>query len=112
LSSPTQRTLAALRADGWVAQVVEHWNAFARIRQDLWGCIDVLAMREGRILGVQATSGTNVQARMKKSMAEPRLKIWLSAGGEFEVWGWRKVGKKGKRKTWQVRREIIVEEML
>ena len=39
--TPTARSLNRLRADGWLAQVVERWNAHAMIRQDLFGFIDV-----------------------------------------------------------------------
>ena len=42
--TPTQRTLAECRRRGWTAAVVEKWNPHARIRQDLFGCIDILAV--------------------------------------------------------------------
>jgi hypothetical protein len=45
--SPTQRTLAECRKRGWVCQVVEKWNPHARIRQDLFGCIDIVALVPG-----------------------------------------------------------------
>jgi len=38
-ASPTQRTLKKLRDEVYLAQVVEKWNAFAKIRQDLFGII-------------------------------------------------------------------------
>ena len=38
-TSPTQRTLKYLRDKGYTAQVVEHWNAFAKRRIDLFGVI-------------------------------------------------------------------------
>jgi len=106
MTSPTQRTLARLRKDGWTAQVVERWNPYAHIRQDLFGIIDILAIRKDEILGVQATSGSNVPARVKKSLEEGResLERWLLAGGHYEVWGWAKRGARGKRKLWTVRR--------
>ncbi|WP_428851320.1 hypothetical protein [Imbroritus primus] len=50
-TSPTQRTLALLRKEGYTAEVTEHWNAFAGIRQDLFNVIDVLALGDGEILG-------------------------------------------------------------
>lgn len=72
------------------AQVVERWNSFARVRQDLFGCIDVVACTEHGILGIQATTKANVAARVRKSLALPTLRAWLEAGGMFEVWGWHK----------------------
>ncbi len=102
--TPTQRTLAHLRKEGWTVQVVEKWNAFAKIRQDLFGCIDLVACRPGMLLGVQATSMTNVSARVTKSLAEPRLLEWLRAGGQFWVIGWGKKGKAGTVKKWTMRK--------
>jgi regulator of sigma D len=101
--SPTQRSLAWLRLRGYTAQVVEKWNPHAKIRQDLFGCIDVVACFPGVLVGVQACAGSSVSARLKKALAEPRLVDWLRAGGAFVVHGWRKVGAKGKRKQWDVR---------
>lgn len=93
MASPTQRTLERLRKNGEVCQVVEKWNAFARIRVDLFGCIDIVSVVPGRVgvLGIQATSRGNVNARIAKSLAEPKLLTWLQAKNEFEVWGWGKL---------------------
>jgi hypothetical protein len=44
MSSPAQRTLQALRRDGYLAAVAEKWNAFSRTRADLFGFADVLAV--------------------------------------------------------------------
>lgn len=104
--SPTQRSLARLRELGYVAQVVERWNPHARVRQDLFGCIDILAIEPGSktpILGVQACAAASVSERLKKAIAEPRLMQWIRSGGSFEVWGWSKRGARGKRKVWSVR---------
>jgi hypothetical protein len=106
--TPTQRTLARLRAEGWVAVGVERWNPHARIRQDLFGCIDVLAVSEtGGILGVQACAAASHAARRAKAIAEPSLLAWLRAGGRFQVMSWRKAGARGKRKLWAARVEEI-----
>jgi hypothetical protein len=98
--SPTQRTLAHLRKDGWRVQVVEHWNHFARRRIDLFGVIDLVAVRPGETLGVQATSGANVSARVSKSRESEGLRAWLEAGNTFRVFGWRKLTRGQKRPTW------------
>lgn len=98
--SPTARTLERQRKEGWTAQVVEKWNAHARVRIDLFGCLDVVAIGNG-ILGVQATSGSNLAARRTKSAAEPKLLTWLASGGRFQLWGWRKLKKSNR---WEVRR--------
>lgn len=102
--SPTSRTLKLFRDDGWTAAVTERWNAHAKIRQDLFGFIDIVAMRQGfGIVGVQATSGANVAKRIAKIRELPDHETWLKAGGRIFVIGWRKVGPRGKTKKWQPR---------
>lgn len=103
MSSPTQRTLAMLKKRGAVSQVVERWCQFSHKRVDLFGIIDIVACVDGRILGVQATSGDNVSKRLLKATEEPRLRAWLLCGGRFIVIGWRKGGAVGKRKLWSAR---------
>jgi hypothetical protein len=43
--TPTQRSMAYLKKEGYRVAVVERWNPHARIRQDLFGVIDLLAIR-------------------------------------------------------------------
>jgi hypothetical protein len=105
--TPTARTLQALRKDGYTAEVVEKWNAYAKVRNDLFGIIDVLAVMPNEILGIQATSGSNVSARVAKAKAAPKLLDWLAARGRFEIWGWRKLKRSRK---YEVR--IVVFELL
>lgn len=88
MTSPTQLSLAKLRREGWIAEVVERWNPHARVRNDLFGCIDVLALKEGRTLGVQATSSSNVSARVRKIAEAEHVPAMREAGWELAVWGW------------------------
>jgi len=106
MSSPTQRSRDWLKKRGIESQIVERWNSFARIRQDLFGFVDIVAV-EARIIAIQVTSGTNVAARINKIFDEPRAKAWLAAGGLIEVHGWRKTGAAGKRKLWNLRRVTV-----
>lgn len=107
-TSPTQRSLKHLRDQGYTAAVVEKWNPHAHIRQDLFGVIDIVAMRaDVGILAVQTTTMGNVPARKLKAMGEPRLKVWLESGGLFTLHGWSMRGKKGKRKLWEIRTEEV-----
>ena len=92
MSSPTQRSLALLRERGYVATVTEHWNSFARIRQDLYGIIDVLGVGHGHTLAVQTTSYSNVSARIRKIRESPAAPELLRAGWQIVVHGWYKVG--------------------
>jgi carbonic anhydrase len=88
--SPTERTLAYLRKLGYSAVVTERWNPFAKIRQDLFGIVDVLAVRRGETLAVQCTSATNVAARVNKIAAHESTPRLREAGWRLEVHGWRK----------------------
>jgi hypothetical protein len=108
VSSPCSRSLAYLRRQGYVAGVVERWNAHAGvrgIRQDFLGIIDLIGVRVpligegGGVLGVQATTADNLAARLKKARATPELHTWIGAGARFELHAW------GKRKDgrWHVR---------
>ena len=90
-SSPTTRTLARLRELGYVATITERWNAHARIRQDLFGFIDVLALRDGEVLGVQACAGASASARVKKIIEHENLNAVRKSGIRIEVWAWRKL---------------------
>lgn len=107
--SPTQRALAHCKKQGWTAQVVEKWNPFAHIRQDLFGVIDIIVLDGlgGGPLGVQVTAGSAHAARRTKALAEPRLATWLSSPARFEIWSYSKRGDAGKRKLWTLRREPI-----
>lgn len=105
--TPTQRTLAECKRLGYTAQVVERWNQYARVRVDLFGVIDIVALTPDGILGIQACAGASHAARLKKSLDEPRLHTWIASGGLFAVWSWAKRGARGKRKTWTLRAEAI-----
>lgn len=91
MSSPTQRTLKHLRDLGYpLVQVVEKWNPHARIRQDLFGIIDVVAVSDTEIVAVQSTSGGNVAARVAKIVESAALPILQRVGIRVIVHGWRK----------------------
>jgi len=108
-SSPTQRALKDLRSLGFVAAVVERFNPHAKVRQDLFGFIDIVAcFPEFGVLGVQACAGASHAARRAKILAEPRVRPWLESGGRVEVWSYRRAGAAGRRKVWTLRREEVV----
>lgn len=89
--SPTERSLKHLRQLGYVAAVVEKWNAHARIRQDAFGILDIIALTpDGETIGVQTTSGSNVSARVKKITEHPSLVALRKCGWRVIVQGWRK----------------------
>ena len=89
--SPTQRSLQYLRNQGYTVAVVEKWNPHARIRQDLFGCIDLLAIRDGETLAIQACAGSSLSARVKKITDHENLAAVRKAGWRIEVMAWRKL---------------------
>jgi hypothetical protein len=97
MSSPTQRSLKKLRDGGYRAAVTEHWNPFAKIRQDLFGIIDIVAVKENNTLGVQTTS-YNMGARVKKILASEAYPDLKAAGWKIICHGW----KKNKSGRWEV----------
>ena len=108
--SPTRRSLVWCRDNGLVAGVVEKWNPHAKIRQDLFGWIDLIVLDGHVTIGVQATSTSNMAARehkIREDRAEA-LSAWLESPlRTAEVWGWAKRGPRGKRKVWTLKRTEI-----
>jgi hypothetical protein len=92
--TPTQRSLEYLREEGYTVAIVEHWNSWARIRQDLFGFIDLLALKPNETLAVHVTA-SGVSARLKKIADSPMLPKVREAGWKIHVHGWRK-NSKGK----------------
>jgi hypothetical protein len=100
--TPTQLSLRHLTAQGYTAAVVEKWNSFARVRQDLFGFADF----EGQDVGepvtlIQTTTASNTSARVKKIMENATAKAWTAAGHKVIVHGWE---KKGRR--WELTKEL------
>jgi hypothetical protein len=94
MSSPTARTLAHFRKLGFPCVDIVERRVFRHVTKDLFGCIDVLAMdANGAVTAVQATSGSNVSARVKKIMALPAWHVMRLAGWRVVVQGWRKNAK-------------------
>lgn len=88
--SPTQRSLKLLRDGGYRVAIVEKWNPHARIRQDLFGCIDLLALRDGVTLAVQTTTSEHYAERVAKVRASDAYPDMVAAGWQIVVHGWVK----------------------
>lgn len=114
MPSPTQRSLHKLRNEGYEPAVVEHWNPFAKIRQDLWNCLDIIAVDGRGVLGVQTTSGANLSHRLAKMRNNPLLPIIMASGIRVEIHGWRKLRSRGKtkREKWECRVLELTPELL
>jgi hypothetical protein len=94
MASPTQRSLKHLREQGYLADVVERWIPGANIRRDLFNVLDILAIREGEILGVQTTSDSHVAERVDKIANHENVGAIRKAGIKIHVHGWRKNAKR------------------
>lgn len=109
MNSPAQQSIALLKSEGYTVGITEHFNSFARIRQDLFGFIDMVAVRpQGMgVLAVQTTSRANVNARLEKILVSKNAKVWLEAGNDIEIHGWAKMGARGERKLWKCHRLAV-----
>ena len=78
---------------------MEKWNPHARIRQDLFGFIDIVALDHmPGIVGIQTTTAQNLWARVRKVNDDPKLagnaRLWLDRGNRIEFHGWVKRGSR------------------
>lgn len=103
--SPTENSLAVLKAQCWICEVVEKWVPRLNIRKDLFGFIDILCVKDGQTLAVQTTSDSNVSARVRKITESEFLPEVRKAGWLVHVHGWRKAPKVkgGKAQIWKQR---------
>ena len=97
MSSPTQRTLKHLRRLGFsLVEVVEKRVPKVNITRDLFGIIDVLAVdANGAVTAVQATSGSNVAARVTKVTQSDAIHLLRLARWRVLVHGWKR-GSNGR----------------
>lgn len=114
MTSPTQRSLAECRRREWNAEVVERWNPYARIRRDLFGWCDIVALTGMQIIGIQACVTGDLSKRVAKICHERALpaRRWLESGGVVLVWGWALRGARGKRKTYELKECVVTMDML
>ena len=99
--SPTQRSLALLREQGYLCEVVERWNPWAKVRQDLFGIGDILAIKDEETLLVQTTSRSNLNARVKKISESEMLPTILDAKWRVVVHGWGELKEGWDCKTFE-----------
>jgi len=138
-SSPTSRTLDHYRREGFLCAVVEQYFKPPGVKfgwkRDLFAFGDILAIRPGEIIMIQATSGSNHSVRRDKITGEatryefdPKKLLkcyeategareWLKAGGHIHIVSWSKKvhklksGKKSEHKRWAIRVEDVLEDI-
>ena len=110
---PTERTLRYLREAGYDAVNVEQWIPHTHRRRDMVGFIDIVAMNEQALIGVQATSASNVSARVRKIVEteSKRARMWLRHG-QILVIGWKKLKKRKDGRLWHPVKVDITSETL
>ena len=100
--SPLQRSKKLMESLGATVAIVEKWNQFARIRQDLFGIIDLLGVNNDVTWAVQVTTLGHMKDHRDKMQASPMLAKLKEAGWLVELHGWRKL-----RTGWACKREIL-----
>lgn len=109
MKSPTAKTMAYYRQAGYLVDVAERWVPGANIRKDLFGVIDLVAITPDEpIMAIQATSLSNLPARVAKARASSALAVWLRTGARFVIIGW---GARGP-KIVELRGEDMVAEVV
>jgi hypothetical protein len=93
-TSPTQLSLKKLREEGYTCWITEHWNNWSKTRQDLFGFIDIIALKGKETLAVQTTTATNMSARVKKIADHENVGAVRDAGWGIHVHGWFQDDKK------------------
>lgn len=99
-ATPTALSLELLRNTGWQCLVVEVNMRIPRqgdeedlvFKKDLFGFLDIVALKGKHTRGVQTTSLSNTSARLKKIQCSPWFEWLRLAGWEVHVHGW---GPKG-----------------
>lgn len=120
MSSNLEKTHAKLKADGYTYAKVEYFNPWSKTTLDLFGLHDTVAIRADvpGVFGINSC-GEDISSHVNKYLKGYTRKSdgkvygpnvclypWLRAGNRFSLWGWRKRGDRGKRKTWHLR-EIV-----
>ncbi len=93
-TSPTARTKAYYKERGIPIDDAER-RITKRLTKDLFGFIDLVALDEGGIIGIQVTNcpGGNFAAHRRKILVECRSDAiaWIEAGGRIQLIGWNPI---------------------
>lgn len=99
MSTPNQRSKELLESEGFVVGLVERYNSWSQTRHDLFGFIDLVAVRAGETVAIQATTDSNLAARRTKLSGCETVPVVIAAGWKIEIHGWRK-----RARRWSCRR--------
>lgn len=81
----------------WLIDKTERWIPYAKIKKDLFGFIDLLAIDpEYNIYGIQTTTYANMNARIDKILNHENYKRVKNSKIQITIWAWKKITKKNK----------------
>ena len=102
------RSVLLLRKRGYIAENTEHWNAHAKVSQDLYGFVDVIGVRKEELVLVQTTSWTAMSSRLKK-VRQSEAARWLITvpGVRIVLHGWKKTKTEGGAVRWKVKEQEV-----
>lgn len=109
-ASTVQLSMQYLRDLGYDVDVCERWvpSPHGQVRRDLFGILDLVAIRNGETLGVQTTTRGEIPKRIRKIMASDRTQGLLDAGWRIVVHGWHQ--PRGPRTRWVCEEASILRE--
>jgi hypothetical protein len=98
----TQLSLRHLRELYAVVEVVEHWKrnpvTGIQTKHDLFGFIDILALGNDEIVGVQTTTQDHLAAHVRKIVKAPTFAAVVASGIRVVIHGWHQPN--GPRTHW------------
>lgn len=120
VKSTTIRSLDEARTRGWLVDKVEQWvpnpkHPVGGFRRDAFGWMDLLAVTENGMVGIQTTSMGLKKAHVMKIRENPdaleAVSRWVQAGGSARLWCWTKikVRRGGKAQRWVLRDFDLLE---
>jgi len=95
-ASTTRLSLDYLRGLGYVVDVVERWvpgtAGGPRVRRDLFGILDLVALRGDETLGVQTTTRSQISGHARKIAESEHVGALREAGWRLVIHGWSQPG--------------------
>lgn len=119
--SPMEHTRAWLKEQGYLYDTVERFiqTGDGGFRRDMFKFGDIVALAPLPAIGVLAIQVCSVKDRLEHirkilhtADINEAATAWLERKNRLEVWGWRKLSKKGEDgKLWQARKtEFMLDE--
>ena len=85
---------------GWPCETIQSWRG--KVRHDVWGFVDSIALLDGRIFLIQNCSYGTLKAHREAIDKNPIAGKLSFDSATIELWEWRKK-KVGRRAQWFLR---------